>query len=54
MTWLDLLAWVAGIGSLLYFMVALLKPVWFLGVPSEEPNVQEDYKSTLVTSKILR
>lgn len=31
MTWLDLLAWVAGIGSLLYFMAALLQPAWFLG-----------------------
>lgn len=28
------LAWLAGIGSLLCFFVALVKPVWFLG---EEP-----------------
>lgn len=26
----DLLPWVVGIGALLYFGVALLKPKWFL------------------------
>jgi len=53
MTLLDLLAWVAGIGSLLYFMAAMLKPEWFLGVAPEEPNVQEDHKRILVASEIL-
>lgn len=29
------IAWLMGIGSLLYFGVALLKPSWFLGVQEE-------------------
>lgn len=30
MTLLHLLPWAAGVGSLLYFGVALIKPHWFL------------------------
>lgn len=35
MSLLDLLAWIVGIGSLFYVMMAFLWPTWFL------PNISE-------------
>lgn len=31
MTITDILAWIAGIGSLLYFAAAMIYPTWFIG-----------------------
>ena len=37
MTVADMLAWLAGIGSLLYFAAAMIYPTWFIGEESEAP-----------------
>lgn len=37
MTVTDILAWIAGIGSLLYFGAAMVNPAWFLGDEVEPP-----------------
>lgn len=36
----DLLAWLVGGGFLLYFLVAMLKPGWFLYIPPEQRQAQ--------------
>lgn len=47
MTWLDLWAWGAGGGTLLYFFIALWKPMWFLGGTEEGAlEIQDDHKHT--------
>ncbi len=35
MTLIELFGWVMGGASLLYFLVALTKPDWFLGLPAK-------------------
>jgi len=35
MTLMELFGWVMGGASLLYFLVALAKPDWFLGLPAK-------------------
>ena len=37
MTVADILAWIAGIGSLLYFGTAMVNPAWFLSDEVELP-----------------
>lgn len=37
MTVANILSWLAGIGSLLYFGAAMVKPAWFLGDEAEAP-----------------
>ena len=34
MTLLHFLGWLVGIASLLYFLLALVRPDWFLGAPA--------------------
>lgn len=41
MTVAEILAWIAGIGSLLYFGAAMVNPAWFLGDEHEEPTPTE-------------
>ena len=49
----DLLPWVACIGSLLYFLVAIVKPAWFLGVAPEQPERQAEHKDVVAANEIL-
>lgn len=38
----DLLTWAIGIGCLLYFIVAMVKPEWFLYIPPEQRNAHAE------------
>lgn len=42
MGWHDLWTWSIGIGCLLYFIVAMVKPEWFLYIPSEQQKSQAE------------
>lgn len=55
----DLLAWTAGIGSLLYCVTAFLKPDWFLADPVEpEPSSHNwnpsNHRRAPVVSKLFK
>lgn len=49
MTISDILAWTVGIGSLLYFGFAMLKPTWFLGDEEHPlpPTIDEEEDEAL-------
>lgn len=38
----DLFAWLVGAGALLYLLVAMLKPEWFLSIPPEQRKAQAE------------
>ena len=38
----DLFAWLVGAGALLYLLVAMLKPEWFLYIPPEQRKAQAE------------
>lgn len=38
----DLFAWFVGAGALLYLLVAMLKPEWFLSIPPEQRKAQAE------------
>lgn len=42
MTVTNMLAWIAGIGSLLYFAAAMIYPTWFIGEESEASSTSAD------------
>lgn len=43
MTVSDWLAWIVGIGTLLYFAAAMLNPAWFIGDETEATtSIKED------------
>lgn len=47
---LHLFGWVAGLGSLLYFLSALVNPAWFLGELSEPVDDLTTVQSLAVIS----
>lgn len=47
----DMFAWLVGGGALLYFIVAMLKPEWFLYIPPEERQAQAESMHRLSTER---
>lgn len=43
----DLFAWLVGAGALLYLLVAMLKPEWFLYIPPEQRKAQAEQMRVL-------
>lgn len=41
MTVSDLLAWVVGLGTLLYFSAAMINPTWFIGEEADTTPTTE-------------
>lgn len=50
----DLLTWIAGIGALIYFIVAVVKPDWFLYMPPKEREAQAEQMRLLSTPSVFQ
>jgi|688.fasta_scaffold83888_2 hypothetical protein len=50
----DLLTWIVGIGALIYFIVAMIKPEWFLYVPPKEREAHTEQMYLLFGSPVFQ
>lgn len=48
----DLFTWIMGGGALLYFIVAMVKPEWFLYIPPEQRQAQAEQRRLLASDQV--